>query len=830
MQQGRSLYEAGQFAAAVEVLRQAVRQYQAQVDSLGEAIALSNLSLVYQQLGQWSEATTAITTALDRLQGINDPGKQAILAQALDVQGRLQLSQGQAEAALATWEQATQIYQDLEDQVGIVRTQINQAEALQALGLYRRAILLLDGITESLQEQPDSLVQVVALRSLGDALRVTGELTHSIEVLQQSLAVAQRLQNGEAIAATQLSLGNTFYAQSHTEEALAAYQQAILAGSLVTQTHALLNQFSLLINHQQWIEAQALIPQITARINQLPASRTTVYTQVNFAKNLLTLAQAEPDLANQSAIESAQLLTIAIQSAQTLQDLRAESFALGNLGKVYEQAQQWQEAQALTEQALNLSQQIYAADITYLWQWQLGRIFKAQNQRDKAIAAYSDAVTTLRSLRSDLVAVNQEVQFSFRDSIEPIHRQLVSLLLEPGVEPTQADLEQARKTIESLQLAELDNFFREACLNAREVQIDEVDRRAAVIYPIILGDRLEVIISLPQPIDSPTAETSTFSAAKQVESTPDPELLKHHTTFKPKDEVEKMVGDLRAFLERAPSNYRARTIATQIYDWLIRPIETDLETSQVKTLVFVLDGVLRNIPMSVLYDGERYLIEKYSLALTPSLQLLEPRSLQPQQLNVLMAGLTEARQGFRSLPNVRLEFETIQSEVSSQILLNEQFTNTTFQEAINAIPFPVVHLATHGQFSSQAENTFILTWDDRIKVNDLSSLLQASDIGRRRPIELLVLSACQTAEGDARAALGLAGVAVRAGARSTVATLWSVSDDATALLMGKFYEELAHEQVTKAEALRQAQLSLLENPQYSQPYYWSPVVLVGNWL
>jgi CHAT domain-containing protein len=235
--------------------------------------------------------------------------------------------------------------------------------------------------------------------------------------------------------------------------------------------------------------------------------------------------------------------------------------------------------------------------------------------------------------------------------------------------------------------------------------------------------------------------------------------------------------------------------------------------------------------MATLHNGTQYLVEKYGIALTPGLELLDPKPLAQRQLKVLTAGLSEARQGFSAIPNVEVEVKEIQSEVPGEVLLNQEFTKTNIQNAINAIPFPVVHLATHGKFSSKADSTFILTWDSRINVNELREFLQTTDRRRSSPIELLVLSACQTAKGDNRAALGIAGVAVRAGARSTLATLWSVNDEATADLMVRFYQELANTSVTKAEALRRAQVAILQDPKYKQhPYFWSPYVLVGNWL
>jgi CHAT domain-containing protein len=468
-------------------------------------------------------------------------------------------------------------------------------------------------------------------------------------------------------------------------------------------------------------------------------------------------------------------------------------------------------AQDLTRQALNLAQTINASDIAYRWQWQLGRLLKAQGNIKEAISNYTEAVNTLQSLRSDLVAINPDVQFSFRESVEPVYRQFVDLLLQSpsGEMPNQQNLVQARAVIESLQLAELDNFFREACLVAK-VDIDKVlDRQAptaAVIYPIILPDRLDVILKLPNL------------------------ALRHYKTTVAQSEVEKLLEELRQKLTKPYTLRETQSLSKQVYDWLLQPAEADLASSNVKTLVFVLDGSLRNIPMAALYDGQQYLVQKYGVALTPGLQLLAPKSLKQLQLKALTGGLSEARQGFSALSNVALELAQIKSEVPSTVLLNQQFTSTTLQNEINSVSFPVVHLATHGVFSSKASETFILTWNGRINVNELDKLLRVTEQSQANAIELLVLSACQTAAGDKRAALGLAGVAVRAGARSTLASLWSLDDETSALLMSQFYRELARTTVTKAEALRLAQLALLQNPRYEHPRYWAPYVLVGNWL
>jgi CHAT domain-containing protein/tetratricopeptide (TPR) repeat protein len=823
-QQGRQLYEAERFSEAVKIWQQVIAALKSNGDELKQAMTLSNLSLAYQQLGQWKEAEQAVRLSLNLLQSNHSQNSDRlqILAQALDVQGRLQLSQGKAEPALTTWRQSAEIYTTLGDNTKSIRNQINQAQALQALGLYREAEKVLDQAKQALQKEPDNSLKATGLRSLGNVLRVTGDLEASQQLLQQSLAIAQKLPDPQAIGDALLSLGNAARTQQNVSSALTFYQQATATStSAITRIQAQLNQLSLLIENNQLKEAQALIPQIQTQIERLPVNRSTIYARINFSENLIKLSSQT----NLNSKQVAQLLAKTIQQASALADPRAESYALGTLGKLYEQNKQLSDAQALTYRALVIAQAINMPDVAYRWQWQLGRLLRDQGQIEAAIAFYDVAVQSLQSLRYDLIAAKSDVQFSFREQIEPIYREYVELLLHSpnGSEKSsqslasnkaavsQKNLQKAREVIESLQLAELDNFFREACLVAKR-QIDQViDQEAqagAAIYPIILADRLEVILKLPQ----------------------QQELL-HYTARVSQQEVETTINQLRQDLRKPHTLQAVQASSEQLYNWLIRPISNTLATSQVKTLVFILDGDLRNIPMAVLYDGKQYLVEKYSLALAPGLQLVDPKPLKQLQLRALVAGVSERRSsGFSELPNVPRELQQIKSEVPSQVLLNQQFTSQMLQEQINSQPFPVVHLATHGQFSSNADQTFVLAWDKPINVNELSNLLRARDETRPEAIELLVLSACQTAVGDQRAALGIAGVAVRAGARSTLASLWNVNDESTALLMRQFYRALAEKQITKAEALRQAQLALFKNPKFQRPMFWAPYILVGNWL
>jgi CHAT domain-containing protein/Tfp pilus assembly protein PilF len=799
LQRGQILYQTGQYLKAIEVWNITASSFQTQGNVVKQALVLSYLALCYQETGQTQQANEAINKSLSI---INKSPQKFTFAQILNNQGELLFNQGKLDIALKTWQKSESLYKELRDKTGEIGTQINQARSLQGLGFYVRARITLEKVEKSLSKQPNSELKLAGLLNLGNVYRVMGDFSKAQKMFEQSLAIATSQHYIYSKQQTLFNLGNLAYDQQKLPIALKYYQQVTNYNSPV-KLSALIHKLEILIQLNQNQDASKLLPKIINELNTLSTSKITIYAQINLAISLLKIPGSDiTNIAHLLAKSSKQALDYGLP--------RAESYSLGTLAHLYEQKQQWEEAKSLTIQALNIAQKINAADIYYQWQWQLGRIFKSTGDISTATSYYDASVKTLQSLRQDLTAINQDVQYSFIEKVEPVYREFVNLLLqsnpEANAQQKQRNISLARETIEALQLAEITNYFRQSCVTSQILPIEKIDRKAAVIYPIILEDRIEVIVSLPN------------------------QPLRHYQTYLPSEKVEAVISQMRQSLRRT-SFLQERLIPSQeIYSWLIKPSAEDLTKLEIKTLVFVLDGSLRNIPMAALYDGEKYLIEKYKIALAPSIQLSKPLSLKSRAFKGLVAGLSKGNEKFSDLPGVKDEVEKITNKVKSTTLLDKDFTVSSLKTQINTLPFSILHIATHGQFSSKPEDTFILTWDGRINMKELSVLLSNREILNLPPIELLVLSACQTAQGDKRATLGLAGVAVQSGVRSTLASLWTVNDDSTTNLMVNFYKELLISNVSKAEAIQRAQINLINSDDYNHPYFWAAFTLVGSWL
>ncbi|WP_348231421.1 CHAT domain-containing protein [Funiculus sociatus] len=810
VQQGIERYQVGNFTEAIALWQQALAQTKQAKD---RAVIHTNLAVAYQQTGK-----------IDR--------------------------------AIASWEQAIQIYaKDGKSDRQIAKLLTEQAQAYSDLGQYRKAIALLQpGIKIS-----DKSTQAAAQGALGNAYWALGDYEQALAAHDASLKIARELQSNNLQSTALNNRGNVYLsraeryryqatlarlegdpqfkeltklAENDVDAAQSSFQESVAVGGSGSAIQALLNLNRLLERSPSPNLAEIANNRNSALalIEQAPDSRDKVYALINIAHSLKRQNSTE-EAANRISEFPVWILEKALTIAKNIGDSRAESFALGSLGNLYE-SREYEKALLLTGKAQLAAQKVNAADSLYRWQWQAGRIYKAIDKQSQAIASFKGAIATLQSIRGDIVVANKELQFNFRDDVEPVYRGLMELLL--GTEnqlygesiaaedsklvaqdnsrnasplPKDNSLKTVIGTLESLKLAELQNFFGDDCvqvaLNNSQRNGAISDTNAAAIYSVILDDRTEMIFQRPN---------GTMSSYK-VEIG--------------KQQLEKEIELLRNLLENRGSE-EYLTQAQKVYNLLIRPMEADLAASKLRTLVFINDGVMRQIPMSALHDGKEFLIQKYAIATTPSINLTNSQSQDRRKLKALIMGLTVEKPPFAPLMNVEAEVKAVKQILGGTPLVDNAFTLENLQTQLQQDSYPVVHMATHGKFGVDAENTFLLGYDEQISIEQIDNLL------RSRPgkpaVKLLTLSACQTAAGDNRSALGIAGVAVRAGVESALATLWFINDEATVPLIEEFYTQLSQPGITKVEALQKAQLKMIANFDYNHPALWSPFILIGNWL
>ncbi|NES20235.1 MAG: CHAT domain-containing protein [Symploca sp. SIO3E6] len=378
-------------------------------------------------------------------------------------------------------------------------------------------------------------------------------------------------------------------------------------------------------------------------------------------------------------------------------------------------------------------------------------------------------------------------------------------------------------------------------LETARLRLQEIEQtigvKPALIYAFFASTTAS---SQPQPTD----------ALELVLVTAQGKQIRHRVPRATRRQVEQTVQLFRHAVTNTTSDRFYQKPAQQLYQWLIAPLEADLQAQGINNLTFILETGLRSVPLAALYDGTGFIIERYSIGLMPTLSLTDTRYVGINNTKMLAMGAAEFTDQ-NPLPTVPMELSTLTGELwQGKSFLNEEFTFNKLKSARKTQPFGIVHLATHGEFlPGKLSNSYIQLWDTKLQLD------QVRQLGLHNPpVELLVLSACRTALGDAEAELGFAGLAVLAGVKSVLGSLWYISDEGTLGFMSYFYQQL-REAPIKAEALRQTQLAMLrgevrlENGKLisgdyiiplpselqdlgdrdlTHPYYWSAFTLIGS--
>ena len=730
-------------------------------------------------------------------------------------QGTEAFQRGSYEDALGKWKEAARQYNAQGQAHQQSQALVASARAAEALGQTRQALQLLELASALAQNGPDTLWRATVLEQLGHTYLTARQLDAASTHLTQARELINRALSPALTASLLNDLGILYALQNHPDEALAAFtdtvplaQQAELP---LVALHARLNAARTSLQLNQPVNSRLWIDQALEQVTTLPLSRERAIALMNIGLLYRRLLPSLPDLHAPLVLRAAGALQEAASLAEQLGDARTLSFALGHLGHLYGLEQRLDEALSFTRRAIFVAQSVDAPESLYRWQWQLGRQLAATGKLDDAIASYRHASGTLQPIRPAVATAAADASWSDEDPIRPLFFELSDLLLQRAdltddAPAVQEYLRRARDAIETYKAAELRDYFRDDCVDTLQARITKLDQLAAgtaVVYPIVFADRLELLVSLPNGLKRLSIPVSSAMLTKEVRAF--------------RKTVEK-----RTTREYLPH-------AQQLYDWLIRPLEPDLASFRIDTLVFIPDGPLRTVPMAALHDGAQFLIEKFAVATTPGLNLTDPKPIDRDKVRMLSSGLTRAVQGFPSLPFVEEEINAIRRLYQGNQLLNAEFSTPRLEQELIDRPYGILHIATHGWFASDTTQSYLLTYNGKLTIDELDRLIGLFRY-RKNPLELLTLSACQTGISDDRSALGLAGVAIKAGARSALATLWFINDEASAELVSEFYRQLRNPKLSKAQALQLAQQRLLADRVYEHPAYWSAFLLLNNWL
>jgi CHAT domain-containing protein len=849
-QQGFEQYNTNQFQSSLQSWQQALAIYKETGNRQLEAKSLNNLGNTYYSLGQYPQAIKSYEQSLAIAQDIRD---RQVEANSLWGLGWAYIPLGQYQQAIKFYQQSLAVTREIHDLPYGDRFASRQGEAIaleglgiayRKLGQYQQSIEFYQQSLTIRRDIRDRVGEANSLEGLGSTVYLLGQYQQSIEFYQQQLAVARAIsaRRGEANALG--GLGNAYYALGRYEEAIRFYQL--------------------------WLT--------TAR--ELFDRRGEGIALGNLGNAYQALKQFQP------AIEFyQQQLTI----AQDIGDRAGEGATLSNIGKLLAQQNQPELAIIFYKQSVNVresirrdirglsreQQQSYTQTIADTYRsladllLKQDRVLEAQRVLD--LLKVQELEDYLRHVRGSDDTAQGVAERSPEQQIKKGYEAILNKAIQLGKEliklesipqPNRTEVERSRvielRRIEQEITQQFAEFLKSSEVMALVAQLRQttggqnfdlgnnatslqdnlkrLQQDAVILYPFVLVDRLELV--LVTPYAPPIRRTVAVN----------------------RDELNQAIIEFRSALKNPSTN--AKVPAQKLYNWLIKPIENDLAQAEAKTIIYAPDGQLRYIPLAALYDGKQWLVQKFRINNITAISLTDFNTKPQSKLQVFAGAFTQGSYSFqiggqqfafRGLEYAGVEVENLARTVPGTTkVLDQQFNRETVMQMND---YSVVHLATHAAFVvGQPEESFILFGNgDRATLRDIERW-------RLPNVDLMVLSACETGLGDklgdGKEILGFGYQMQRTGARSAIASLWSVDDGGTQALMNAFYGTLEIGNTTKAEALRQAQIALItddvkaigqqrglivarprnnQSPEVvtnrlSHPYYWASFILIGNGL
>jgi len=640
---------------------------------------------------------------------------------------------------------------------------IRRGEAYRALGFYNEAQTDFESAIDIARNMNSPVMETAAMQSLGYVYFLKRDLAMAESLLRNSFAKSETLNQPVLSAACANRLGIVLYNEAKISESYTFYKKAL--------------------DHIKRADDPGLEATIRLNIARVLSDQNLAMAEILEAKNKVDLVESPYERAEllMNIAASVQQMGMEKQKTKfcydTLQEaniiaknlgtFRLRSLSAGMMGAIYERNGRISEALSLTDKAIDAAQYIESHELLLKWKWQKGRLLNVQGKRIKAIEAYRQAVDHIQAIRQDIPISYHDGRSSFRETLSPIYLGLADLLLQQAKDENEDTIQkylfrEAQKTVELIKQSELRDYFKDPCISARSHQIESLLPATAVIYPIILPDRLELLAD----IDGKLHLAEGHVTAEKFEST-----------------VIKLAQCLR-------NGSAFKKLSQDVHKWVIDPLMPILDKNHVNTLVFVPDGVLRLIPISALWDGERFLVERYAVAIVPCMTLLDANPLSRKDIKPLLAGMSvpgpvvfelpsnlwdllsetamsNVDRGVRglqiaveklktsdkmdplrkdqkevgekikkilSLPGVAKEISQLAQEMQGQILLNEEFQMDHFSTELKEQSYRVIHIASHGFFGGAPEQNFIMAYDKILDMNQLEALIKSKQFATE-PVE-----------------------------------------------------------------------------------------------
>jgi CHAT domain-containing protein len=866
-----------------------------------EATSLNNIGVAFGDLGDNQKANKFLQQALEIAIAQGDRPLEASQHTSL---GAIARSQGDYPKALKEYQQALVLSQAMKMRSTEANIVAQIGQLYQAQGNYSKASENYQRALKIQQELGEPAKLITTLSYIGGLQSQIGQVDQALATDQSALAIAQKIGARQQEAYVLLSIADDRQQRGQTDEALKGYTQALEIARSITDLHmehqALTNLGKLYAEQNQPDKALITLRQALA-IQQ----RTGVRPQE--AKTLTSIGQVQTQLGQyaeaQATLQQAYVLAQAVGNPST------EAKALAGLASLFVKQNQAELAIVFYKQSVknyelirqNLrtlpkeQQQSYTDTVekTYrdladlllkndriLEARQVIELLKLQELDDysRDTRGQASPLSILKAETALLNAFKQQVTAKYT-SLFQATQELAALQAKPDAEKTPAIQKRIRdlETLETRGSAIATEFLSDPTIKAHIQTLQNNDKTliptddnlnqlaetlaslkqsgqsAAILYPLILDDRLEILLITP---NGPPLRRTVKIDRKTINAT------------------------INQFgLDISDLDHNPKATAQQLYQWLVKPIEADLKEAGINTLIYSPDRRLRSVPLAALHDGQQWLIEKYQIShitATSATNLTTKRNALPKVLSGTISDQSTTTYNvklqsnpkpyeFNGLPSGKVELNAISQAISgSKSLIETDFSSDRLRD--NAGQYNILHLATHGYFElGQPENSFLLFSQPDSQGKNYATITDIRN-WKLRGIDLVTLSACQTAVAPEQldTKLGILGIShefERAGAKSTIASLWRVNDRSTALLMQAFYQNLSQGK-TKAEALKNAQTTLLhlntddtatqahtqlnrslsikpttplpittkENTGYSHPYYWAPFILIGNSL